>query len=294
MQLDVGDIYATMQLDVLGPPPHAPPTEAPLAPTLPRYDRHPRPPHLDEDHEARLHEEMRRRDHFVDEKTHTMRKGVLDAESDDDDEDDLVSSIVGWKKPKPTALPAASLPRAATPQPLDPASSAASSAVGDDEAGSSEAHAASGDAASTPAPAADARRSKINMKSKHRGPRLDKKTLKRGAPSTAPVQDGSPKRQNTPEFAASRPPTPLGTGAHAYAAHPQRVATPMPPRPSKRPGSPASSSPRHRPLPPRSGLTLNARRPLPISPLAQAPPTAQQLDRPPAPTSRRPPTSSGN
>ena len=282
-----------MQLDVLGPLPHAPPTEAPLAPTPPRYDRHPRPPHLDEDHEALLHEEMRCRDHFVDEKAHTTRKGVLDAESDDDDEDDLVSSIVGWKKLKPTAMPAASLPRAATPQPLDPASSAASSAVGDDEAGSSEAHAASGDAASTPDPAADARRSKTHMRSK-RCPKRGMKPLKRGAPSTPPEQDGSPKRPNTPEYAASRPPTPPGTGAHAYATLPQRVATPMPPRPSKRPGSPASSSPRHRPLPPRSGLTLNARRPLPISPLAQAPPTAQQLDRPPAPTSRRPPAADGH
>jgi hypothetical protein len=81
------------------------------------------------------------------------------------------------------------------------------------------------------------------MKSKHRGPRLDKKTLKRGAPSTPPEQDGSPKRPNTPEYAASRPPTPPGTGAHAYDTLPQRVATPMPPRPSKRPGSPAGASP---------------------------------------------------
>jgi hypothetical protein len=231
---------------------------------------------------------MRYRDHFSKEQTHSTCKFVPDAESDDDDDEDLVSCIVGWKKLEPTALPAASLPRAATPQPLEPASSAASSAVGDDEAGSSEAH-----AASTPTPAAGGGHAKIQSKGKHRGSREGKKLLKRGAPSTAPVQDGSPKRQNTPEFVASRPPTPLGTGAHAYAAPPQRVATPMPPRPSKRPGSPASSSPRHRPLPPRSGLTLNARRPLPISPLAQAPPTAQQLDRPPAPTSRRPPAADG-
>jgi len=52
-----GDIYATMQQDALSQPPHAPPTESPQAPTLPRYDRHPRPPHLNEDHEALLHEE---------------------------------------------------------------------------------------------------------------------------------------------------------------------------------------------------------------------------------------------
>ena len=230
---------------------------------------------------------MRCRDHFAEEQTHSMRKFVLDAESDKDDEDDLVSCIAGWKKLKPTALPAASLPRAATPQPLEPASSAASSAVGDDEAGSSEAH-----AASTPTPAASGGHAKSHTKGK-RAPTKGMKPLKRGTPSTPPEQDGSPKRPNTPEYAASRPPTPLGTGAHAYVTLPQRVATPMPPRPSKRPGSPASSSPRHRPLPPRSGLTLNARRPLPISPLAQAPPTALQLDRPPAPTSRRPPATDG-
>jgi hypothetical protein len=232
---------------------------------------------------------MRYRDHFSKEQTHSTCKFVPDAESDDDDDEDLVSCIVGWKKLEPTALPAASLPRAATPQPLEPASSAASSAVGDDEAGSSEAHAASTPPESS---AATGYRPVMNAKGK-RAPKKGMKPLKRGAPSTAPVQDGSPKRPNTPEFAASRPPTPLGTGAHAYAAPPQRVATPMPPRPSKRPGSPASSSPRHRPLPPRSGLTLNARRPLPTSPLAQAPPTAQQLDRPPAPTSRRPPAADG-
>jgi hypothetical protein len=235
-----GDIYATIQLDVLGLPPHAPPTEAPLAPTLPRYDRHPRPPHLDEDHEARLHEEMRCRDHFVDEKTHSMCKGVLDAEPDDDDDEDLVSCIVGWKKPKPTALPAASLPRAATPQPLEPASSAASSAVGDDEAGSSEAHAASGDAAANTSQSPPMQDSHL-PNARRRGKQTARPSKRRSMHATD-EQDNSPKRPNTPEFAASRPPTPLGTGAHAYAALPQRVATPMPPRPSKRAGSPASSS----------------------------------------------------
>ena len=43
---------------------------------------------------------MRCRDHFAEEQTYTMYKGVLDAESDDD-EDDLVSCIAGWKKLKP-------------------------------------------------------------------------------------------------------------------------------------------------------------------------------------------------
>jgi hypothetical protein len=211
-----GDTYATMQQDVLCLPPHAPPPAAPQAPTLPRYDRHPRPPHLNEDHEAQLHEEMRYRDHFAIEQTHSTCKFVPDAESDDDDDEDLVSCIAGWKKLEPTALPAALLPRAATPQPLEPASSAASSAVGDDEAGSSEAH-----AASTPTPAASGGHAKSHTKGK-RAPKKGMRPLKRGAPSTAPVQDGSPKRPNTPEFAASRPPTPHGTGAHAYAALPQR------------------------------------------------------------------------
>jgi len=59
-----GDLYATMQQDVLGQPPHAPPTEAPQAPTLPRYVRHLRPPHLNEEYEAQLHEEMRCSDHL--------------------------------------------------------------------------------------------------------------------------------------------------------------------------------------------------------------------------------------
>ena len=170
-----------------------------------------------------------------------MCKGALDTEADDDDDEDLVSCIAGWSKLEPTVQPAASPPRDAVPQPLEPASSAVPSAVGDDEAESSAA--ASGDAASTPTPAASGGHAKSHTKGK-RAPKKGMRLLKRVAPSTAPVQDGSPKRQNTPEFASSRPPTPLGTGAHAYAAPPQRVATPMSPRPSKRPGSPASSSPR--------------------------------------------------
>ena len=157
---------------------------------------------------------MRCSDHFAEEQTHSMCKGALDTESDDDEDEDLVSCIAGWTKLEPTVQPAASLPRDATPQPLEPASSAASSAVGDDEAESSAA--ASGDAASTPTPAASGGHAKSHTKGK-RAPKKGMRPLKRGAPSTAPVQDGSPKRPNTPEFAASRPPTPLGTGAHAYA-----------------------------------------------------------------------------
>jgi hypothetical protein len=167
-----------------------------------------------EECEAQLHEEMRCSDHFAEEQTHSMCKGALDTESDDDEDEDLVSCIAGWTKLEPTVQPAASLPRDATPQPLEPASSAASSAVGDDEAESSAA--ASGDAASTPTPAASGGHAKSHTKGK-RAPKKGMRPLKRGAPSTAPVQDGSPKRPNTPEFAASRPPTPLGTGAHAYA-----------------------------------------------------------------------------
>ena len=180
-----------------------------------------------------------------------MCKGALDTEADDDDDEDLVSCIAGWSKLEPTVQPAASPPRDAVPQPLEPASSAVPSAVGDDEAESSAA--ASGDAASTPTPAASGGHAKSHTKGK-RAPKKGMRPLKRGAPSTAPVQDGSPKRPNTPEFAASRPPTPLNTGAHAYAALPQRVTTPMPPptfettRLSRRriatpPATPASAEP---------------------------------------------------
>ena len=117
-----------------------------------------------EECEAQLHEEMRCSDHFPEEQTHSMCKGALDTESDDDEDEDLVSCIAGWTKLEPTVQPAASLPRDATPQPLEPASSAASSAVGDDEAESSAA--ASGDAASTPTPAASGGHAKSHTKGK--------------------------------------------------------------------------------------------------------------------------------